>query len=271
MTGFHGREPRDGYAEGPGIGHSFQTTGQGYPVAVPVIGFQLAIANKSSAVGGAFERSGYVRSAKPNKTAGVFGAFDVPTLVSGAANGFEHVVVTVPAGGMNKESFDNSRVIPGIYVKQQRSELGRDRAHTAILIQILCPAALSLDSFATHAIQDSPRISLFRQRLERLHNRVDKALDRAEDAVRVATDKEGRLVAVGSDLSPLASLLSQAHKNLEILGRATGELEPQMSQGISIQIVCPAAPSPDNMPRISYASADEIGEVEAEIGVRQLR
>jgi hypothetical protein len=70
----------------------------------------------------------------------------------------------------------------------------------------------------------APVLSLFRQRLEKLHARVDKALERAEVAVRVV-NQGGRLVAAGADLAPLAPLLSVAHKNLEMLGWATGELE----------------------------------------------
>lgn len=95
------------------------------------------------------------------------------------------------------------------------------------------PAAIEA---AKQAIVDEPILSVFRQRLEKLHDRVDRSLDRAE----------------ASDLSLVAPLLSAAHKNVEMLGRATGELEQSQGAGFSIQIICPSAPSADSMPRISY-------------------
>ena len=108
------------------------------------------------------------------------------------------------------------------------------------------------------AIQDAPVVSIFRQRLEKLYGVVDRTLDKAEKAVRV--DAEGN--AVGADLTVVAPLLNAAHKNLEILGRATGELEPQGAGQVSIQIVCPAGPG--EMPRISYAQNDGSRTIEAE-------
>ncbi len=93
-----------------------------------------------------------------------------------------------------------------------------------------------MERLATEALVAAPVLSLFRQRLEKLHRRVDGALDRAESAVRVVK-VDGKLAAVGPDLSPIAPLLSQAHKNLEMLGRSTGELEPTGGQGFCIQII----------------------------------
>jgi hypothetical protein len=90
--------------------------------------------------------------------------------------------------------------------------------------------------------------------------------------VKVVPDEDGNLCAVGKDLSVMAPLLAQAHKNLEILGRATGELEPQGGQSLAIQIICPwVSPDPNNLPRISYSAPDAIeGESdEVEIGVPQ--
>ena len=126
---------------------------------------------------------------------------------------------------------------------------------------------------AREAIQDAPTVSLFRHRLEKLHRRVDRALDRAETAVRV-TEKDGKLVAAGADLGPIAPLLSQAHRNLEMLGRATGELEPQGASSMQIQIICPPAGSAEQ-PRIVFDRNEgrtiegSAEPVEAEIGVRQ--
>src|ERR1700722_9682849 len=101
----------------------------------------------------------------------------------------------------------------------------------------------------TQAVHDAPVVSIFRQRLEKLHGRVDRLLDKAEEAIKVMPDEDGVLCAVGKDLGVAAPLLAQAHKNLEILGRATGELEPQGSGAVSVQIVCPWVGSdPAQMP-----------------------
>lgn len=98
------------------------------------------------------------------------------------------------------------------------------------------------------SIQDAPALSIFRQRLETLHGRIDRGLDRAE---------------AEKDISPLAPLLNQAHKNLEMLGRATGELEQSTGTGVSIQIVCPWAADRENMPRVSFANDTGEGQFDA--------
>ena len=122
------------------------------------------------------------------------------------------------------------------------------------------------------AIQDAPVLSLFRKRHEKVWGVVERTMAKAEAAVRVQRDEDGNEVFAGPDLGVMAPILNQAHKSIEILGRATGELEPQGGQGVSIQIICPAAPNPDAMPRVSYAAPDQIeGAVDdcAVIGVIQ--
>lgn len=106
------------------------------------------------------------------------------------------------------------------------------------------------------AIQDAPALSIFRQRLEKLHSRIDRTLDKAESAVRVERDEDGKEVFAGPDITPLAPLFNAASKNLEMLGRATGELEPQGGSGVSIQIVCPSAAG--ELPRVTFANHDQL-------------
>ncbi len=91
---------------------------------------------------------------------------------------------------------------------------------------------------AEKLLQASP----FRQRLESLWVRTEKAVTRAETAVRTVTDRDtGELVAAGPDVSAIAPLLNQAHKNLELLGQVTGELQSAQGSGsTTIQIVTPA-------------------------------
>lgn len=114
----------------------------------------------------------------------------------------------------------------------------------------------SVRQTAVQAIKDAPVVSLFRAGLEKYRAVIDRTIDRAESAVRVATDKDGNEVVIGADLGVIAPLLNQAHKNLEILGRATGELEPQGAGQVSIQIVLPRNQTEE--PRISFASRDAI-------------
>lgn len=100
-------------------------------------------------------------------------------------------------------------------------------------------------------------LSIFRQRLEKLYGRVERTLDKAEEA---------------NELGVVAPLLNQAHKNVELLGKATGELADATAPQVSIQVICPSAPSPELTPRITYASVDAIeGTVdsEEEIGLLQ--
>jgi hypothetical protein len=44
-------------------------------------------------------------------------------------------------------------------------------------------------------------------------------------------------------LQAIAPLMNQAHKNLELLGRVTGEIEQSAAANFAIQIVLPGAPS----------------------------
>jgi hypothetical protein len=92
--------------------------------------------------------------------------------------------------------------------------------------------------------------------------------------VRVV-EKDGKLVAAGADLGPIAPLLSAAHRNLEMLGRATGELEPAGSALMSIQIICPGMGTGDNAPQVVFDRDDSrtingsAEPVEAEIGIQR--
>lgn len=112
----------------------------------------------------------------------------------------------------------------------------------------------------TREAVNAPVASVFRQRLEKLNGIIDRTLNKAESAVRLATDKDGNQVVVGADIGVMAPLLNQAHKNVEMLGRATGELEPTGGGSVSIQIMCPAAGATtvEQLPRITFADQDAI-------------
>ena len=94
----------------------------------------------------------------------------------------------------------------------------------------------------TALTRDIVHSSPFRERLEHLWEKTQNALERAETSVRVVQDeKTGKLVAVGPDVAAIAPILNQAHKNVHMLGVATGEIE-QVAANIAIQIVLPQQP-----------------------------
>jgi hypothetical protein len=88
--------------------------------------------------------------------------------------------------------------------------------------------------------------SLFRERLEKLWRRTEKALDRAETAVRLVKDSTGADVVAGPDVAAIAPILNQAHKNVHMLGLATGEIEASAAVDVGIQIVMPNTPSAES-------------------------
>ena len=69
--------------------------------------------------------------------------------------------------------------------------------------------------------------SPFRAQLASLKERTERALDKVE-----RDDKR---------LALMAPLIAQGHKNVELLGRATGELEQAAGPQIAVQIVIPAS------------------------------
>ncbi len=113
------------------------------------------------------------------------------------------------------------------------------------------------------------RTTPFRERLQSMWERAERVMNQAEAAVRVGTNEDGETVFGSQDLSVLAPLMNQAHKNLEMLGKLTGELD-QERQGpsIAIQIVCPAG---GQTPRVVANPADDGAVIEVsgvEIGVK---
>lgn len=85
--------------------------------------------------------------------------------------------------------------------------------------------------------------SPFRPRLEQLWGVAERTLKRAEDA---------------ENLPAVAPLMAQAHKNLELLGRATGELAERDAPTVNVIVVCPSGPTapaePDDVLTIDIAT-----------------
>ena len=93
------------------------------------------------------------------------------------------------------------------------------------------PQDVSRRAMTTHA-------SPFRSRLEAIWSTTARAIQRAETAVRVTYDHEaGELVASGADVSAVAPLIAQAHRSIELLGRATGELDAGTQSNTQVNIL----------------------------------
>jgi hypothetical protein len=78
----------------------------------------------------------------------------------------------------------------------------------------------------TSLTRDIVKSSPFRERVEKLWGVTDESIEKAK---------------ADGDIHLLAPLINQAHKNCEILGRATGELESVANNSVAIQIVYPAS------------------------------
>ena len=95
-----------------------------------------------------------------------------------------------------------------------------------------------------------------RERQEALGRRIERALDRAEKAVDVTKDKDGNIVHVADSLRPLAPLMREAHRNIELQGAISGELAHATQQTVAVQIVTnhfhaaapPVPPVPASVP-----------------------
>jgi hypothetical protein len=103
------------------------------------------------------------------------------------------------------------------------------------------PVPPSCNAEAIQAVQDAlvdaPVLGLVRQGVDNLRARLERHADKCETAVRVIKDEDGNDVAVGADLTVLAPIANQLHKNLEMLGKLTGELQPDNQQQINIQVI----------------------------------
>ena len=99
--------------------------------------------------------------------------------------------------------------------------------------------------------------------VDKLSARQERALDRAENAVRVVDTDDG-LKPVGEDLKILAPMFKARIDSLRLLGELTGELNQanSASPNITINIVAQSAPAPAAASQpydLEIAPTDEIG------------
>jgi hypothetical protein len=81
--------------------------------------------------------------------------------------------------------------------------------------------------------KENARVEGFRARLETTWDAIQDAMDQAQRAVRIREDGtvEDRSVSV------LTPLFNQAHRNLELLGRATGELSNDGAPATNVTLI----------------------------------
>jgi hypothetical protein len=116
----------------------------------------------------------------------------------------------------------------------------------------------------------------FRARLETTWEAIQGAMDQARQAVR--THEDGTVE--DRSLSVLPPLFNQAHRNLELLGRATGELSNDGAPATNVTLIrvlsvprMPGVQTVHNVPTLEPPSADRAVEspaVETTEAVRSL-
>ena len=105
-----------------------------------------------------------------------------------------------------------------------------------------------------------PKPSTLRALVDRLADRQERALDRAEAAVRVV-EKDGQLLPVGEDLKVLAPMFRERLNCIRTLGELTGELNQAaaLSPNITINIVAStAAPAASQPYDLELEATEEI-------------
>jgi hypothetical protein len=100
--------------------------------------------------------------------------------------------------------------------------------------------------------------------------RAERLYAQAEEILASALKDKDRRTALQA-IRTAIDVMGEARGYLELRGELTNELGRDRSlPALSIQIICPSASSPESMPRISYASADAIGQDSTqEIGIFQ--
>ena len=145
--------------------------------------------------------------------------FVIPTLQDHKINLWDQQVEALPKLNADERKAIESELCPEVIQNTQLEQL--ERRGTKVLM----------------------RASPVKSRAEKLWRFTARNLGRAQKAQRTVAMPDGSLAPVGQDFGVLAPLLNQAHKNLEIQGRLSGELIHGNGAGggpsVAIQIVMP--------------------------------
>lgn len=100
------------------------------------------------------------------------------------------------------------------------------------------------------AKQEAEREDVITSRLESLYDTVETGIADAKRAVRTVRDpKTGEEMPVGRDFTPLAQLVNQGHRNIELLARATGRFSDAPTSQTACVLILPPAERPSQTER----------------------
>jgi len=100
--------------------------------------------------------------------------------------------------------------------------------------------------------------------------RVERLYDKAQQILTKALEDDDPRMAIQA-IRAASAVMGEARGYMELRGELTNELGRDRTPAMSIQIICPQAPNPGAMPRVSYVSRDvtDAEDVCVEIGLVQ--
>jgi len=139
-------------------------------------------------------------------------------------------------------------------------DIARQTGTTASSLQRHKADHLAPSLVKAYQAKENARAEGFRARLERTWDAIEGAMDQAQRAVR--THEDGTVE--DRSLSALPPLFNQAHRNLELLGRATGELCNDGTPAADITLIrvlsVPRMPGVQTVHEIAPAPASQVVE-----------
>jgi hypothetical protein len=130
-----------------------------------------------------------------------------------------------------------------------KTALLRHREHIA---STLAPQTQAREAARTRTLLQDIRAS---------EGRADRLYAHAENILTAALQDQDRRSALQA-IRAAVDVMAEARSLMQVRGELTGELQREANlSGLQIQIVCPSAPDPANLPRIGFASVNTIDSV----------
>jgi hypothetical protein len=109
--------------------------------------------------------------------------------------------------------------------------------------------------------RESVRSRTLLQDVQVREGRAERLYACAEEILAAALKDNDRRSALQA-IRAACDVMGEARNLMEVRGELTGELQREATlAGLQIQIVCPSAPDPANLPRITFASSNAIDAV----------
>jgi hypothetical protein len=146
---------------------------------------------------------------------------------------------------------------------QSLRDIARRTGTTASSLQRHKADHLAPSLVKAYQARENARAEGFRERLETTWEAIQDAMDQARQAVRTREDG----TVEDRSLSVLTPLFNQAHRNLELLGRATGELSNDGAPATNVTLIrvlsvprMPGVQTVHDVPALEPPSADRVVE-----------